>query len=518
MLRIFALIVFLAPPTACLAGIGFFTFNSYGPTTFNAGNWPGARVKNFITDIGATCNGVADDTSSLDSWRTGAVASNPQLNVLYIPPGSICNFATSENGQGNFPWNGTIGGAGVQNLVIWAYGAKCITACGFQSESYPQNTNGTARIQTVSAGATTLTLVNSGDASKFSNGNWVAVTGLTIQCEALPSSCDSFPPNFQWSEYVQITNISGSTITFTPALQFSYKSTWPAYANGDATHQDSGGPATIYLMPPSWGMTASLYGLTFVAPNSSYQFNMVGQNVSMYDVSIIGGTIGPSSFQNGYIRGLYISDPTNTNTIEIDKNIQNLTIVNSIVDAGGNMIFQSGSDNVTVTNFGGKISGTSRSMTITGNPNVISSLAIGPNCFGNGNALTIQGVTITTGQPIYCDVNASILTFTTGTFSIANTAGSINTTIKAFVPGNKYFFAYDPAFNSNIGSFCNTGTEFTVTDITQDGTNTYYATNIGSSLPSPTCGGHTYNAYSPFPAQTITQTNSGPWDFTQYAP
>src|SRR5262249_51835691 len=118
-----------------------------------------------------------------------------------------------------------------------------------------------ARIQTVSAGATNINLITAADASKFSVGQWILVGGLELQGGT--GGQPGYPPNFQFFEYKQIANISGSVVTLADPLDNSYKSTWPLIGNNSGV--DEGGPATIYALDPQFDTQQTILGLEVTA-------------------------------------------------------------------------------------------------------------------------------------------------------------------------------------------------------------------------------------------------------------
>jgi hypothetical protein len=162
-----------------------------------------------------------------------------------------------------------------------------------------------------------------------------------------------------------------------------------------------------------------------------------------------------------------------------------------------------------------------------------SNLQIAPNCYGHGQSIAISYATITSGNQVGCITLASDLTFANiggvGTFSVANDAVHRQQVQQTFgVPGGKYYYGvYSQGF-----PICNTGTTFTVTDTTQTGSfvgglitggSTFYATDIGTTQPTPTCPsgpliGQSANAFGTYPADTITQRYSTGTDMTQFAP
>lgn len=574
-------------------------------TTFEPNRFGGAANVSCITaavagtcatGYNATCNGVADDSTPLKNWLAASLAANPTLAVLYWPPGSRCHFATVNNfvvdtsiaGSGGFQY-----GDGIRNAVIWAYGATS-DAWGVVGEGFGQNTLTTARIATVSAASTTVTLLVAGDASKFSVGDWIAVTGIQIQN-------GGFPPNFQFFEFHLITAINGLTLTLDSPTTYAYKSTWPFYdqggtatigitgaANngsglcrvtvasdatfttgdkrsvdsiagatgcngnwtitkvGDGTHldfqgttfggsytsggairsTDYGGPGTIYKMGPSWNTNIKVYGLGFRPTTEGAEVPLTGRTIALYDnswgqsVASASGS-GPAPTINNSIlfSGSSLSTFHTSAGMEVDKAITSLTILNTT----GNLFFQSASPATLVVNgFRGNVSGTPLDATFSNStfPAVASgsALAIGSNCYGHGRTLVLDGATIASGSSVNCFVSKTLtgLSYSSGTFSISN-ALALGTTLTWAVPGAKYFFGY--AFGSTV---CNAGVTFTITDITQDATNTNFVTDLVGTLPTPACdagsGSTTYDRYVAYPAATITQRNSTGTNMTVFAP
>ena len=194
-------------------------------------------VKNFVTDFGAVGNGTTDDSPAVLRWLAWAQAQGSTPVELYMPPLNYHFAGTSAL------TNGLI------NATISGYGASVDSLFIGDINNLPQGYSDSARIQTVAAGATSVTLANAADASIFSVGQWILVTGLGLQ------TAPCFPPNFQYNEYRQITGISGSTISFADGLRFSYESTWPQIDMNHANAIDLGGPATIYGLSPAFNST-----------------------------------------------------------------------------------------------------------------------------------------------------------------------------------------------------------------------------------------------------------------------
>lgn len=560
---------------------------------FDSNNFPGATITTIA------CNNTSADVTALSAFVTAGIAANPTKQALHLT--GRCDFSTATS---SLSWSGVLGTAGIQNLVVWGYGAS-VNQLYIGGENYPQSTAGSARINTVSSGSTTLQLVTNADGTKFAVGDWIAVTGLAIQ------DSGNYPQNFQFFEYHPITALSGCsgstacTVTVNEGITNDYKSTWPAYGDGSPAskvitasadngsglvrltlnstsgfvtgqHQtvqnitgtglngkwtitvvnstqidlqgsvfsstsytsggnifalDNGGPATIYLMPPSWSTNQSVYGLTFIAVSCGQEISVVGRAMAVYDMAfgaIVGNGCGsgagpaPSANVSVSFFGVSLSNVQPGAGMEIDKTISSMAITQST----GPLFVQSASPNVlNIISHKGVLSGTAKNTningsTFTGNNFTGSSqsLAISPNCNGHGDTLTIDGSSISGGITINCALLKTVpTTYSSGVFTVPNNSVSISNAISWGVPGKKYFLGR--AFGSTV---CNAGVTFTITDITQDATNTYYTTDIVGALPTPSCnpgdGSAVYDRYVAYPAATITQRNSTGTNMTVFAP
>lgn len=350
---------------------------------------------------------------------------------------------------------GTVGGRN------YSFGGE-----GLKQIGIAQATGQSARIETVSAGSTTVTLTAAsfaaGYISRFSVGNYMMIGGLNIQ--DLWQSPSGFPNNLHWFEFAFITNINTGTgaITFTSlntgaGLQYSYKSTWPLPNSGSAFQIDAGGPATIYALDSTWNPVQAISGLTL---KSQGQLNNNVRTISYDDiVAGSGGQQGPIPSQN---QTWTVNDADYTGiTIENDKLIQTMILENVTVSL---LKYQSSSidnliaNNLTVTN---SITGTPKNATID-NSN-ITSFAIGAYAYGSSDFVTcrssIVGAVLAQGinQGL---ISASHYTMSNGIISFPFSAqtGS-QPSGRIFVPGHCCFWS---------GTSLETIGSFKVLDITQD--------------------------------------------------
>lgn len=193
---------------------------------------------------------AATNIAAVSSFNTAYAALSGRTR-LFIPPGTY-------NGNTAFNFANTVGVAG-SKLTIEAYGVTFSspndgTLHGFANNAGivqgADNAKET-RINTVSAGASTVTLATSGETSRFSVGQWCLVGGINMQ-----GAGD--PPNLGIFEYVKIQSIGTGTLTFTTPLVNSYSSTWPVYTLG------RGGPATVFPMQGFWDQEVEIKGATFL--------------------------------------------------------------------------------------------------------------------------------------------------------------------------------------------------------------------------------------------------------------
>jgi Pectate lyase superfamily protein len=451
-------------------------------------------VKNFVTDFGAVADGTTDNSPALARWVNWGRAQGKAPVELYMPPGTY-HFA----GDANLT-------SGLYNVTISGYGASIdsVNAVYFGTAQLLQDDFAhSARIQTVSAGATSVNLITPADASKFSAGQWVLVSGLALQGGA--GGLPSYPPNFQFFEYQQIVSISGSAVTLASPLANSYESTWPVVDSLQGAAVNVGGPATIYALGPMFDAQQTILGLEVKANatnDNGVVFMDAGRSLVMDGMKFDGLGPSPSVGQSVVIRNSYFG----TNN-EIDKVISYVEYDN---DTGQQLVVQSAAPTTLVVNNStfGNLIGTAQNTSIQ--RSTIGLLYVGPLAFGVGQSLSISNSNIATMKPSDLAINPSEVSFNNGTFRVATTSPNVADVYRWAVPGHKYFFAY---YYGAIQATDDNGhiTSFKVLDVRQDATYTYVDTDLGATLPAPTfLGGHPVNQYVAYPVMTVTEKNSGP--------
>jgi hypothetical protein len=179
------------------------------------------------------------------SWATAAAATDGL--TLTIPAGTFCFSSTTSLGY--YPiMNCSIIGAGkdltfLSNVFQIRGGANDLDApfADFRSSL-------SARINTATIGATSITLKNSAQASNFTVGQWLCVCGEATMIFG-------YPPNYQWIEYHQITSIVGGVISFTDyPLLHTYKDTWPEVDSCPITFTNLDGVTDTIITLANHGM------------------------------------------------------------------------------------------------------------------------------------------------------------------------------------------------------------------------------------------------------------------------
>lgn len=457
---------------------------TWDPNLFGGG-WVcfGTAVTGCSQGFNATCSGVADDTAALTSFRSFAAAQLGQVK-LYIPPGAKCNIVY----DGTFSFT-----SGAHTLIVWAYGATFnnLTLGGIQA--FFQDAVHQALISNANAGDTTV-IVTDGNFARFKQKDWIAVTGIALQNFG-------YPPNHQFFEYRLIVNCgttdgspcTSATFTLESQLINTYKSTWPTVSTGLIPS----GPATIFDLDQAWNTNLQWYGGTSL---SVAQENLLGRDIAIYDLNIVDGN--PTVSKNWWCFYCRFSLQT-----EIDKDNENVYFYRSAIGA---VASSSVNRNITydATSGSGSLNGTGRFVTVKNGSSFVGA-ALGTAGYGHSETLTLDGSNLGAFQCSLNAVQVGWLTYSSGTFSIANAAPNWANAVSWGVPGYSYFFG-------TVGTITNLGQNFTITAVRQDATNTYFDTDLVGSLPSL---GQTHYIAQPAPTVTakfMTGTStpinaSGPW-------
>lgn len=238
----------------------------------------------------ATCNGTGNDNTaftSFNTWATGTwQPAHSGLIELDIPHGGNCVFSTAGNSNTfalgikqlrvvGLGYSGNGDGAtfsdnnGAGNFPYLA-GGKFTGICGV---GIADPASCSARLATVSAGASCVNLLDATKASLFIAPNYAMIS-------AVDTAGSGYPPTPYFYEYPQISSVDaahqcdgttiGASVRFTSALQHTYKSTWPVYFPGNSGLADNGGPATLYALASGWDSSVQYFGMTFDSPGQNF--------------------------------------------------------------------------------------------------------------------------------------------------------------------------------------------------------------------------------------------------------
>lgn len=479
---------------------------------------------NIVTDGGAVCDGSTDTAPAFWAFRTWAVANqgtNTQV-VLTIPNGSDCAFQTNA---------GTVGGelagvpntwvAGINNLLVEGTGATLrVGASGFWLGNAALNGRGltqvngsSARIQTVSAGSSTVTLtaasLAAGYISRFAVNDWIMVGGLNTQATWNSPGGNGSPPNLTYFEWRQITNINAGTgvITLDRTLANSYLDTWPEYNQGSAFEPDPGGPGTIWKVGQansSWNATLEFVGLTFVA--GSGQLYAASRNVTYRNVTFTGGTLGAIPTQNETWAAYNSTWPAAA--VEVDKLIGTMTLDGvsmSLLQFQSNSVDRAIIRNSTFSNGvqgGGKITEISDSDV----GNFIPGTYIYGNTLGPLTCTRCLVGSFANGGAGYDDTGG-VFSMSSGVITFPNTAASGGGPAQKWASaiGQPVWFST----NGSSGQYSTLG-QFSVLGVTQDATNTYVQTDVAGGFPTLTAYGGTRIQFKANGASQFTCTDPDP--------
>ena len=179
-----------------------------------------------------------------------------------------------------------------------------------------------ALINTAYAGAVSVSCINIGDASKFYVGQWGVVACGERQSGFQQQG--SWPPNFVFFEFVQITSISGAAIHFDPyRLTQNYYATWPTFNPGPPSTSGSAnyaptGPACFYGLPPVWDAAFEVDGGMFI---NQYQQDAQAREIHLKNQTYIGRGVPPSVTRRFFLG--HVDEPNIS--VEQDKVVYDVT-------------------------------------------------------------------------------------------------------------------------------------------------------------------------------------------------
>lgn len=503
--------------------------------------------KNIITDYGGVCDGTTDDFSAFQAFKTAAIAwqvTHPNDNVtLTIPSATITGASNTSpivvqavnsfsNGQtvsitgvrGNeganntatnmgwvissvsgtqFTLNGSVGtgtytsGGGasrykcvigntffdgvVNTATLNAYGVWLVDGnSGYsfmlgQSSSLRLDNLHSARIATANAGVSSITLLDPSKTSLFTVGQWAVVTSLDMQGEG-------YPPNPAFWDFVLPTAIDSMTgvITLTSPLTHTHKSTYPLYNPGTAFYVDEGGPATIYFLEPKWNSNLVFNGIIIDHDSQTYA---IAKTTVYNDIIVSPQTDTFSCVLPSLTLSWTLNHSSLACTMEVDKMIETAEITDTIDTCCGLFFQSAGTKNFNVTRstfasgmVGSPINLTAVDSTFSGtfSPGaILNGASRSINCTNCVlPAIGLNGA-LDRGGPMNIGME-NFYTMSGGVITSANANGPLPWA----VPGaHLYWYGQSsPAENAGVPT--------TITDVTQDATNTYVHTSLSGGFPS----------------------------------
>lgn len=302
-----------------------------------------------------------NNTSTLLAFQTWAQAQVGQV-ILTIPAGRFCTntngFVRPNEGIPDLKWVGAGAGATIISQLVASemrLGADLVV----KQKGMEDAAGNSLKIQTVSAGAATATLVDSatyGARASAGVGRYCLVAGYDMQSTG--SGLFGYPPNQYYYEYNKIIGYSGGVITFQNSLTQAYKSTWPQWSIGGSSACDQGGCATIWICDSGFDATVELNDMTI--DNPYHQNSIHCRDVILRRVTHIGPGTYPTQCNN------FTADTSVwTETLEIDKLVNNVAFANCALAI---LQSQSASPNVLAVTGGTleQVSGTPKRFTFSG--------------------------------------------------------------------------------------------------------------------------------------------------------
>ena len=181
------------------------------------------------TIVSATDNGLAFNYFNIWARNQGTVSVQPSAGTYGF------------NGVTPLVFQGTTYFAafwlvGITNMTLDGQGSVALQQLYSEKASGANGAaaspGGVMKFQTIKGyliaqtvpGASTITLINSGDAANFHNGQTIILGSLDSQGLGYPPNCGQF-------EYATITNITGATFTLLEAIKYEHRTDFPDYSD-----------------------------------------------------------------------------------------------------------------------------------------------------------------------------------------------------------------------------------------------------------------------------------------------
>jgi hypothetical protein len=283
---------------------------------------PGGISKNIVTDYAAVGDGVTNDAPSFASFNS-AFQSETQQVRLRVPAGDYI-FSTN---VAQFFCRGIDkvlvygDGQDVSILNRQAAVSPLFVAGIGQLTGQTQ----TLYINTVSSGATSLFASTPSHAGRLTAGDYIMVScgdtqGIFGKDYGFPTNAQRFDIGLR---VVSRDTTTGEIVVDRPITN-DYISTWPVTYNGSSGGNNQGGPGTIHLLHSSWNTESEWRDLNISQPGAVNDINAytVGRSVTLRRVTCH-AYYSVSPTQSGTVS--YI-DCTLSGQIEVDKIIERFNV------------------------------------------------------------------------------------------------------------------------------------------------------------------------------------------------
>lgn len=458
--------------------------------------------KNIKTDFHAVGDGVTDDSVPFRNYRSYGRVYNNDSHRLNIPAGSYYLPIAGINDGYDFSAN-------IRNLTVAGEGIGVTTLQGItfggREGPFDDGTGHQAivgediastRIETCGVGSTAIKLVDITKVSIFapsystrslSSRTWLLISGFDMQASGSPTN----PRFMEFNEVRSIDAVNGIIYLMTP-LKYGYRSTYPEFETGDATHLDHGGPATVYRLNPSFEADLTFQDMTLNQASMLTQIHGSAQAITINRCDMSARGLGPSGTRDFTIANSVLGQ------VEFDKQIENLTLTDC--DSTGLCIFQSASihnailEGVHLTT----LTGTPLNCTIRSSAaraSVIGDLQIGPTGFGVADSLAISDATISSFGYTRRTDTLSDFTVSTNTLSRAVAFGPV----RWAHPGVHMFFCKSD--NIQVLQYA-----FQVTDCYESGGFVIIETDYPGTIPTTVAGDSALNLIA-HPMRSISVSN-----------
>jgi len=320
----------------------------------------------------------------------------------------------------------------------------------------------------------------------------------------------SYPSNPHWFEYRTVVSVNSTTHQVCVDAPFAnlYKDTWPQYNTGRNVFEvDQGGPATIYVLDPTWETTVEFKDLSLVTPNGQTTSN--GRNITWRDAKMVGVHCAIPT-QN--VTHNWINVDASTCSIETDKIVGTWNITGGSIkkiNVQSSSIDTINIDGTTMESW----FGSPKKLNIT-NSTATSTIQVGTLAYGVSDESICTNCTtpdFTRNTPVDqvdeashpWSMSGGIITIPNA-FSASGCCQYAETQTRLLVPG--HYVAWQGGGGG--GTVAQAGRFFKVLDVTQDTVNTYVQTSEAGGFPT---GAWTTNSLKifPHPAPKLTVSFTG---------